>query len=166
MLVTLSCPTLCAPWTTWLYVAYQSLLSMEFSRQEYWSGKRFLSLGDLPNPGIEPGSLALQADSLPSELPGKTCVLLKLSKGLRTLGCRFIFSGFLPWKWKSLSHVRLCDPMDYTVNRILQARLLEWVAIPFSRGSSQLMDRTQVSHIAGGFCTSWATSEAQEYQCG
>ena len=63
-------------------------------------------------------------------------------------------------KWKSLSCIRLCDPMDYTVNRILQARLLEWVAIPFSRGSSQLMDRTQVSHIAGGFCTSWATKEA------
>ena len=134
MLVTLSCPTLCAPWTTWLYVAYQSLLSMEFSRQEYWSGKRFLSLGDLPNPGIEPGSLALQADSLPSELPGKTCVLLKLSKGLRTLGCRFIFSGFLPWKWKSLSHVRLCDPMDYSLPVSFSmgfSRQEYWSGLPF-----------------------------------
>ena len=47
----------------------------------------------------------------------------------------------------------LCDSMDYTVHRILQIRILEWVAFPFSRGSSQLMDRTQVSHIAGGFFT-------------
>ena len=44
---------------------------MGFSRQEYWSGLPFPSPGDLPNPGIEPWSLALQADGLPSELPGK-----------------------------------------------------------------------------------------------
>ena len=48
----------------------------------------------------------------------------------------------------------LCDPMDYTVHVILEARILEWVAFPFSRGSSQPRDRTQVSHIAGGFFTS------------
>ena len=47
-----------------------------------------------------------------------------------------------------------CDSMDYTVHRILQARILEWVAFPFSRGSSQPRDRTQVSHIAGGFFSS------------
>ena len=47
-----------------------------------------------------------------------------------------------------------CDPMDYTAHGILQARILEWVAVPFSRGSSQPRDRTQVSHIAGGFFTS------------
>ena len=47
----------------------------------------------------------------------------------------------------------LFDPMDYTVHGILQARILEWVAIPFSRGSSQPRDQTQVSHIAGGFFT-------------
>ena len=57
----------------------------------------------------------------------------------------------------------LCNPMDYTVYGILQARILKWVAIPFSRGSSQPRDRTQVSHIAGRFFTSWATREAQEY---
>ena len=55
------------PWT----VARQAPLSMEFSRQEYWSGLPFPSLGDLPDPGIEPGSPALQADSLPPESPGK-----------------------------------------------------------------------------------------------
>ena len=46
-------------------------LSMEFSRPEYWSGYPFPSPGDLPNPGIKLGSPALQADSLPAELPGK-----------------------------------------------------------------------------------------------
>ena len=46
--------------------------------------------------------------------------------------------------------------MDYTVHGILQARILEWVAFPFSRVSSQPRDRTQVSRIAGGFFTTWA----------
>ena len=54
----------------------------------------------------------------------------------------------------------LGDPMDYTMHGILQARILEWVAFPFSRGSSQPRDQTQVSWIAGGFFTSWATREA------
>ena len=48
----------------------------------------------------------------------------------------------------------LSDHMDYTVHGILQARILEWVAIPFYRGSSQLSDRIQLSRIAGGFFTS------------
>ena len=48
----------------------------------------------------------------------------------------------------------LCDPMDYSVHGILQARILEWVAFPFSRGSSQPRDQTQVSRIAGRFFTS------------
>ena len=50
----------------------------------------------------------------------------------------------------------LCDPVNYTVHGILQARILEWVAVPFSRGSSQPRDLTQVSCIAGRFFTSWA----------
>ena len=56
--------------------------------------------------------------------------------------------------------------MDYTGHGILQARIMELVAIPFSRGSSQSRDQTQVSHIAGGFFTGWATREAQEYGTG
>ena len=55
------------PWT----VAHQAPPSSEFSRQEYWSGLPFPSPADLPDPGIEPGSPALQADALPSEPPGK-----------------------------------------------------------------------------------------------
>ena len=56
----------------------------------------------------------------------------------------------------------LCDSMDDTVHGILQARILEWVAFPFSRGSSQPRDQTQVSCIAGGFFTTWPIREAQE----
>ena len=55
------------PWS----VAYQAPPSMGFSRQEYWSGLPFPSPGDLPNPGIEPGSPSFQADALTSEPPGK-----------------------------------------------------------------------------------------------
>ena len=55
------------PWT----VARQAPLSTGFPRQEYWSGLPFPSLGDLPDPGIKPGSLAFQADALTSEPPGK-----------------------------------------------------------------------------------------------
>ena len=55
----------------------------------------------------------------------------------------------------------LWDPMGYTGHGILQARILEWVAMPFPRGSSQPRDQTQVSHTAGRFFTIWATREAQ-----
>ena len=64
----LSCVRLFA--TPWI-VAYQASLSMGFSRQEYWSGLPFPSPGDLPDPGIEPRSPVLRADTLLSEPPGK-----------------------------------------------------------------------------------------------
>ena len=63
-LVTKLCLTLATPWTA----ACQAPLSMGVSRQEYWSGLPFPSPRDLPDPEIEPGSLALQTDSLPTEL--------------------------------------------------------------------------------------------------
>ena len=70
-----------------------------------------------------------------------------------------------PGKWSEVkvaqSCLTLCDPMDYTVHGILQARILKWVAIPFSRGSSQPRDQTQVSCTAGRFFTRWVTREAQ-----
>ena len=87
-------------------------------------------------------------------------------------------------KWKSLGHVWLFatprtlhgvpkswtplsnwTELDYTVHGILQARILEWVAFPFSRGS-QPRDQSQVSRIAGGFFTSWTTRETQVKQKG
>ena len=65
---------------------------------------------------------------------------------------------FTPWKVKvaQLCPI-LCNPVDYRVHGILQARILQWVAFPFSRGSSPPRDWTQVSHIIGTFSTSWAT---------
>ena len=66
-------------------------------------------------------------------------------------------------KWsESLSIVS--DFLQPHVLGILQARILERVAFPFSRGSSQPRDQTQISHIAGGFFTSWAIKEAQKWQ--
>ena len=109
---------------------------MGFSRQEYWSGLLFPSPEDLPNPGIETRTPALQVDALTSEPPGKPKVKVIQS-------C-----------------LSLCDPMDYTVHGILQARVLEWVALPLSRGSSQPRDWTQVFHIAGRLFTNWAIREA------
>ena len=68
-LVAKSCPTLVTLWTA----ARQASLSMEFSRQEYWSGLPFHSPGDLPNPGMEPESPSLQANYLPAELQVRFC---------------------------------------------------------------------------------------------
>ena len=63
------------------------------------------------------------------------------------------------------SYPTLCDPMNYSlpgssVHGILQARILEWVTVPFSKEPSQPRDQIQVSHIAGTFFTIWATAEA------
>ena len=54
----------------------------------------------------------------------------------------------------------LCDPMDYTVHGILQARILEWVAFLFSSGSSQTRNWTEISYTAGGFFTNWIIRDA------
>ena len=82
------------PWT----VAHQALLSMEFSRQEHWSGLTFLSPGDLPNPGgIEPTSPAFQVDSLPLNHVGTTYnyIVVYLVKYPFLFSCGFkLLSGF------------------------------------------------------------------------
>ena len=76
-------------------------------------------------------------------------------------GVRCSTYEFWKWKWKSLSHV-WHFVTAWNSHGTLQARTLEWVAIPFSRGSSQLRDQTQVSRIAGRFFTSWATRETPD----
>ena len=79
-------PLVVTPWT----VAHQAPLSMEFSRQECWSGLSFPSQRGLSNPGMEPGSLALQADSLPSEPSGKPILYVNpnlLIHPCLSLGC-------------------------------------------------------------------------------
>ena len=94
--------------------------------------------------------------------------LISYSLEIRSLkwvhGTVFLLEGFeensfpcllQPVKVKvAQSCLALCDPKDYTVHGILQARILEWVSFPFSRGSSQSRYRTQVSLTAGGFFTS------------
>ena len=82
------------PWT----VAHQAPPSMEFSRQEYWSGLPFPSPGDLPDPGIEPGSPVLQADALPSE-PGGIPMYIHKWKDIKKEGQSDIcHSVDKPWK--------------------------------------------------------------------
>ena len=98
--------------------------------------------GNLPDPGNKPGSPTLQIDFLLSEPPGNP------HKGM---GAKVKLSN-------SLSPAQSCptlyDPMGFTVHGMLRDRTLEWVAFPFSRGSSQPRDRTHVSCIAGRFITS------------
>ena len=98
----------------WLFVtlwtvALQAPLSMGFSRQEYWSGLPFSSPGDLPNPGIEPGSPALQADALSSEPPGKPKSL---------------------WSCPTLCNPMGCSLPASSVCGILWIRTPKWVAMP------------------------------------
>ena len=94
--------------------------------------------------------------------------ILKLFSKHRRLYCTWKFGGKLRLFQSSKRKVKvaqsfptLCDPMDYTVHRILQAKILEWVAVPFSKESSQPRDQTQVSWIASRFFTVWATREAK-----
>ena len=102
-------------------VACQAPLSMGFSRQECWNEFPCPPLGHFPDPGIEPPSCASPA-----------------------LADRFFNTGLTgkpKVKVKSIQLcLTLCDPLDYTVHGILQARILEWVAILFSRGSFQPWD--------------------------
>ena len=85
VLVTQSCLTLGKPKD----VALQAAQSMEFSRQEYWSDPGFPSPGDLPDPGMEPRSPALQAGSLPSEPPNILCLLYFTAWGI----LKYIYGG-------------------------------------------------------------------------
>ena len=124
---------------------------MGFSRQEYWSGLPFPSPGDLPDPGIKPGSPALRGDALPSELPSlcsfKNFPLKIFMKKSGSVSCSCL----------TLCWPHNCSPPGFSVLGILQARILEWVAIPFCRRSSQPSAQTQVSCIAGRCFTMWAT---------
>ena len=97
----LSCVQLCVtPWTA----VCQAPPSLGFSRQEYWSGLPFPSPGDLRDPVIEPGSLTLYSDSLPSEPPGKSPSLLKNAQRIRIGGSvqnagHRILNQFPQWFW-------------------------------------------------------------------
>ena len=97
------------PWT----VARQVSLSMGFSRQEYWSGLPFPSPGDHPDPGIKPGSAALQADSLPSEPQGSPYNVILFSNK-KEIECWYglhgwILKHFSKWKKPFTKDYRLYD---------------------------------------------------------
>ena len=84
--------------------------------------------------------------SLKASCPQRTCLDTQNMYILKAL----MYSTTLSSRSESRSACpTLCKPKDYTVHGILQARILEWVAFPFSRGSSQPRNRTQVSHIEG-----------------
>ena len=93
-------------------VACQTPLSMGFSKQEYWSGLPCPSPGDLPDPGIEPGSAVLQADSLLSEPPGKP---LLWDKGTKYVPCQFEHQNdaqiLKARSWVEFLHHDFCSPI-------------------------------------------------------
>ena len=139
----------------------------------------------VPRPGIKPASPALEDRFLTTGPPAKS-LRLKLWGSTLHILLEEIFHNFFQQVWLSLflsapynlmwtpkwSEVKvkvaklcptLCDPLNYSVHGILQGRILQWVAVPISRGSFQPRDQTQVSCVAGGFFTVWATRKAQEY---
>ena len=101
--------------TPWKTIAHQFPLSTGFSRQEYWNGLPFPLPGDLPDPGIETMSPALQAVSLLLNHWGSPYVCVLVTQSCPTL-----------------CDPMTCSPPGSSVHGILQARILEWVAIPFS----------------------------------
>ena len=133
------CLTLCNPMT----VACKAPLSMGFSRQEWY----------LTVKGA--GLVISEEERLASRLE------------MRLQALRALCGKSLKVKVKGTQLcLTLADPIDYTVHGILQARILEWVAFLFSRGSSQPRDRTQVSYMAGGFFIIWVIRDTQEYWSG
>ena len=127
------------------FVTPLTIPPVEFSRPEYWSGLLFPSPGDLPDSGIDPRSPALQAGSLPAEQPGKP-----KTTGVGSLS---LLQGiFLTQELnQGILH---CMQILYRLSHKGCPRLLEWVAYPFSKGSSQPRSRTRVSCTAGGFFNS------------
>ena len=142
----------------WLFATPWTIQSMEFSRPEYWSGKPFPSPADLPDPGVKPGSPALQADSLPTESssgPGgkrlseighfnlQSATISSIVTALYVIICSVMSDPLWLHGLYSLPH--------FSIHGILQARILEWVAMPTifsSRRSSQPRDQTRVSCIS------------------
>ena len=135
-----SCPTLCDP-KDYSPPGY-SVCGILHARILKWVTIPFTRGPSQPRDQTQ--SPAVQSDSLLSEPPETFKVKGKVAQTCLTL----------------------CNPMDYTVHGILQARIPEWVAFPFTRGFSQPRNRARVSCVAGGFFTSWAIREAQEYWSG
>ena len=130
--------------TQWT-VAHPEPLSLGFSRQKYWTGLPCPPPGDLPNLGIKPTSLTSPA----------------LAGGLSTTSATW--EAYAPRVCAKLLQLclTLCNPMDTSppgssVHRILQARILEWVVISYSRGSSWPRDHTHVPWVS--YIDRWVSS--------
>ena len=146
--------------TLWM-VALQAPLSMEFSRQEYWGGLPCPPPGDLSNPGI---NLCLQhcrrilyplshlGDSLRSHRLYSPWNSPSQNTGVGSLS---LLQGIFPTQGSNLG-LPHCRRILYQLSHKGSPRILEWVAYPFSSGSSQPRNRTGVSCIAGRFFTNWA----------
>ena len=156
-----------APWT----IAHQAFLSIEFSRQGYWSGLPCPPPGESPNPGIKPASPALQAEVTYPKCRARIWIqayifpnftffsLICYLPGNRRKNLREQWSlpktppKILSYQAPLLSCVQLfgtpmdCNPTGSSVHVIFQERILEWMAISFSRGSSQPRDQTCVSCV-------------------
>ena len=134
----------------WLFVTlwtvtHQAPLSMGFSRQECWSEFPCPPSGYIPDPGIQPESLislALAGGFFTATPPGKP--------HFGMLVAQLCLTSQNPMD---------CSPPGSSVHGISQIKVLEWVAIPFSRVSSWPRDGTWVSYIVGRFLTIWATRE-------
>ena len=124
---------------------------MGFPKQGYWSGLPFpsppflLKFIYLAALGLSRGMRESSLQCMDSPVVGPNCSAV----------CEILVSLKVVQSCPTL-----CNPTDYTVHGILQARILVWVAFPSSRGSSQPRDRTQVSCIPSRLFTSWATREA------
>ena len=137
-------------------------------------------VGSIPRLGRSPGEGCGNPIFLPGESPWIEAPGRPQSTGSQRVGHNWSdlacthttirsYKTFLLW-WEHLRSTAMkvkvaqfCPTPRYTTDGILQARILEWVAVPFSRASSQPRDRTPVSHIAGGFFTSWATREVHTW---
>ena len=138
-------------WPYGLTVACQAL-SMRFSRQEYWSGLPFTSPRDLPDPGIKPTSPVshtLAGRFFTTEPPRKRDQKMLLNNNES--------ESEVAQSCLTLCNLMNCSLPGSPIHGIFQARVLEWVAISFSRASSRPRDRTQVSLIVDRRFTFWVT---------
>ena len=141
------CSTLVTLWT----VAHQAPRSIRFSRQEYWSGLPFPSPGDLPDPGIKPRSPALQADSLPSEPPGKLWIeqriTFKLHRHHLPSSCHFCCKQPAFQAWPGDLHRFLkaiwlpCPPVSFCCQDPF-----EGCNVPLARFYPSFPEQTQATH--------------------
>ena len=146
-----------------LIIAHQPPLSMDFSKQEYWSGLSIPSPGDFPTQGSNPGlphcrrilyCLSHQGRSILAQLSFRKPLQISTYKEKKLKKwCCCLVTKSCPTLCNSMD----CSPLGSSVHGILQARILEWVAIPFTRASSWPRDWTQVCCITGRFFNVWAS---------